>query len=202
MIFVITIAAAFLVRRNEIGYARSRRYEISDEQLDKEEEILAGFLGILKSRPPRRIVGAKCAMILSALPAGPPRFNSGGRNSFLIGFAVLPIPGFLKHPGRQSLLPHRATIDGQERALESSASSASSSSPTSRAAARPLQFNRDVIAAATGFGAALAAGITGFIMQRSSVNGFIFRALVAPGNSFYFMPETLRVGEKRAPASR
>jgi MFS family permease len=141
------------------------------------------------------IVGAQTVMIPVALAAG--RFaNSWGRKAvFLIGFAALPIRGTLYTlSDNPYYLVGVQLMDGIGAAIFGVVSVLVIADLT-RGTGR-FNFTQGVVATATGLGASLSNGITGFIVQRAGFNAaFLFLAGVAAfalGIFWILMPETKR----------
>lgn len=139
------------------------------------------------------IVGAQTVMIPVALAAGRFAHSSGRKAVFLIGFAALPIRGALytvsDNPyylvGVQLMDGIGAAIFGVVSVLVIA--------DLIRGTGR-FNFIQGVVATATGLGASLSNGITGFIVQRTGFNAaFLFLAAIAAfalGIFWLFMPET------------
>ncbi|MBA2435628.1 MAG: MFS transporter [Chthoniobacterales bacterium] len=139
------------------------------------------------------IIGAQVVMIPIAMAAG--RFAPvwGRKAIFLVGFAALPIRGFLYTlSDNPYFLVGVQLMDGIGAAIFGVVSVlviADLTRGTSR-----FNFTQGVVATATGLGASLSNGVTGFIVQRAGYNAaFLFLAGVAAlalKIFWFFMPET------------
>jgi predicted MFS family arabinose efflux permease len=143
------------------------------------------------------IVGAQTVMIPVALAAGRFAHSWGRKAVFLIGFAALPIRGALYTlSDNPYFLVGVQLMDGIGAAIFGVVSVlviADLTTGTGR-----FNFTQGVVATATGLGASLSNGITGFIVQRAGFNAaFLFLAGVATfalGMYWVFMPETKNTG--------
>lgn len=139
------------------------------------------------------IIGAQLIMIPVAMGAG--RFaKSWGRKAvFIIGFAALPIRGVLYTlSDNPYFLVSVQLMDGIGAAIFGVVSVLVIADLT-RGSGR-FNFTQGVVATATGLGASLSNGITGFIVQRAGFSAaFLFLAgiaAIALGIFWFFMPET------------
>lgn len=154
------------------------------------------------------IVGAQTVMIPVALAAGRFAHSSGRKAVFLIGFAALPIRGALYTLSDNSYyLVGVQLMDGIGAAIFGVVSVLVIADLT-RGTGR-FNFTQGVVATATGLGASLSNGVTGYIVQRAGFNAaFLFLAGVAAfalGIFWILMPETKRSaasgdGDEVAPA--
>ncbi len=148
------------------------------------------------------ITGAQLIMIPVALAAGRFAFSRGRKAVFLIGFAALPIRGLLYTlSDNPYYLVGVQLIDGIGAGIFGVVSVLVIADLT-RGSGR-FNFTQGVVATATGLGASLSNGITGFIVQRAGFNAaFLFLAGVAAfalGIFWLFMPETgLSTSERRS----
>jgi MFS family permease len=139
------------------------------------------------------IVGAQMVMIPVGLAAGRFAHLWGRKAVFIIGFAALPIRGVLYTlTDNPYFLIGVQLIDGIGAAIFGVVSVlviADLTHGTGR-----FNFTQGVVATATGLGAALSNGFTGFIVQRTGYNpAFLFLAGVATfalGIFWILMPET------------
>jgi MFS family permease len=143
------------------------------------------------------IVGAQTVMIPVALAAGRFAHSWGRKAVFLIGFAALPIRGTLYTlSDNPYYLVGVQLMDGIGAAIFGVVSVLVIADLT-RGTGR-FNFTQGVVATATGLGASLSNGITGFIVQRAGFNAaFLFLAGVAAfalGIFWLFMPETKKNG--------
>jgi predicted MFS family arabinose efflux permease len=141
------------------------------------------------------IVGAQLVMIPIALAAGRFAGPLGRKAVFLIAFAALPIRGILYTlSDNPYYLVGVQLMDGIGAAIFGVVSVLVIADLT-RGTGR-FNFTQGVVATATGLGASLSNGITGFIVQRAGFNAaFLFLAGVAAfalGIFWFFMPETGR----------
>jgi MFS family permease len=139
------------------------------------------------------IVGAQTVMIPVALAAGRFAHSWGRKAVFIIGFAALPIRGTLYTlTDNPYFLVGVQLMDGIGAAIFGVVSVLVIADLT-RGTGR-FNFTQGVVATATGLGASLSNGITGFIVQRAGFNAaFLFLAGVATfalGIFWIFMPET------------
>jgi predicted MFS family arabinose efflux permease len=146
------------------------------------------------------IVGAQLIMIPVALGAGSFASTWGRKAVFLIGFAALPIRGLLYTLSDNPFyLVGVQLMDGIGAAIFGVVSVLVIADLT-RGTGR-FNFTQGVVATATGLGASLSNGITGFIVQRAGFNAaFLFLAAVAAcalGIFWLFMPETRGDGATR-----
>jgi MFS family permease len=154
------------------------------------------------------IVGAQTVMIPVALAAGRFAHSWGRKAVFIIGFAALPIRGALYTlTDNPYFLVGVQLTDGIGAAIFGVVSVLVIADLT-RGTGR-FNFTQGVVATATGLGASLSNGITGFIVQRAGFNpAFLFLAGVATfalGIFWILMPETkndaaIGNGEDAAPA--
>jgi predicted MFS family arabinose efflux permease len=143
------------------------------------------------------IVGAQTVMIPVALAAGRFAHSWGRKAVFLIGFAALPIRGTLYTlTDNPYFLVGVQLMDGIGAAIFGVVSVLVIADLT-RGTGR-FNFTQGVVATATGLGASLSNGITGFIAQRAGFNAaFLFLAGVATfalSMFWVFMPETKNTG--------
>jgi MFS family permease len=139
------------------------------------------------------IVGAQTVMIPVALAAGRFAHSWGRKAVFIIGFAALPIRGALYTlTDNPYFLVGVQLMDGIGAAIFGVVSVlviADLTYGTGR-----FNFTQGVVATATGLGASLSNGVTGFIVQRTGYNpAFLFLAGVATfalGIFWILMPET------------
>ena len=139
------------------------------------------------------IVGAQTVMIPVALAAGRFAHSWGRKTVFIIGFAALPIRGALYTlSDNPYFLVGVQLMDGIGAAIFGVVSVlviADLTHGTGR-----FNFTQGVVATATGLGASLSNGITGFIVQRAGFHAaFLFLAAVATfalGIFWTLMPET------------
>jgi len=141
------------------------------------------------------ITGAQLIMIPVALAAGRLASSWGRKAVFVIGFAALPIRGVLYTlSDNPYYLVGVQLMDGIGAAIFGVVSVLVIADLT-RGSGR-FNFTQGVVATATGLGASLSNGITGFIVQRAGFNAaFLFLAGVAAfalGIFWFFMPETRR----------
>jgi MFS family permease len=146
------------------------------------------------------IVGAQTVMIPVALAAGRLAHSWGRKAVFLIGFAALPIRGALYTlTDNPYFLVGVQLMDGIGAAIFGVVSVLVIADLT-RGTGR-FNFTQGVVATATGLGASLSNGITGFIVQRAGFNpAFLFLACVATfalGIFWIFMPETKKTATSR-----
>jgi len=139
------------------------------------------------------IVGAQTVMIPVALAAGRLAHSWGRKAVFIIGFAALPIRGALYTlSDNPYFLVGVQLMDGIGAAIFGVVSVLVIADLT-RGTGR-FNFTQGVVATATGLGASLSNGITGFIVQRAGFNpAFLFLAGVATfalGIFWILMPET------------
>jgi len=139
------------------------------------------------------IVGAQTVMIPVALAAGRFAHSWGRKAVFIIGFAALPIRGTLYTlSDNPYFLVGVQLMDGIGAAIFGVVSVLVIADLT-RGTGR-FNFIQGVVATATGLGASLSNGITGFIVQRAGFNAaFLFLATIAAfalGIFCFFMPET------------
>jgi MFS family permease len=134
-------------------------------------------------------------MIPVALAAGKFAANWGRKAVFIIGFAALPVRGTLYTlSDNPYFLVSVQLMDGIGAAIFGVVSVLVITDlicDTGR-----FNFTQGIVATATGLGASLSNGITGFIVQRAGFNtAFLFLAAVAAfalGIFWLFMPETKR----------
>ena len=143
------------------------------------------------------IVGAQTVMIPVALAAARFAHSWGRKAVFIIGFAALPIRGALYTlSDNPYFLVGVQLMDGIGAAIFGVVSVLVIADLT-RGTGR-FNFTQGVVATATGLGASLSNGITGFIVQRAGFNAaFLFLAGVATfalGMFWVFMPETKKTG--------
>jgi predicted MFS family arabinose efflux permease len=143
------------------------------------------------------IVGAQTVMIPVAFAAGRFAHSWGRKAVFLVGFAALPIRGALYTlTDNPYFLVGVQLMDGIGAAIFGVVSVLVIADLT-RGTGR-FNFTQGVVATATGLGASLSNGITGFIVQRAGFNSaFLFLAAVATfalGIFWIFMPETKKTG--------
>ena len=139
------------------------------------------------------IVGAQTVMIPVALAAGRFAHSWGRKAVFIIGFAALPIRAALYTlTDNPYFLVGVQLMDGIGAAIFGVVSVLVIADLT-RGTGR-FNFTQGVVATATGLGASLSNGITGFIVQRTGYNpAFLFLAGVATfalGIFWILMPET------------
>lgn len=142
------------------------------------------------------IVGAQLVMIPVALFAGRFAGTWGRKTVFLIGFAALPIRGFLYTLNKNPYFHVSVQLmDGIGAAIFAVVSVLIIADLT-RGSGR-FNFTLGVVATATGLGASLSNGITGFIVQRAGFNAAFLSlagvASLALAIFWIFMPETRRV---------
>lgn len=139
------------------------------------------------------ITGAQLVMIPVALAAGRGAASWGRKAVFIVGFAALPIRGLLYTLNDNPyFLVGVQLMDGIGAAIFGVVSVLVIADLT-RGTGR-FNFTQGLVATATGLGASLSNGITGFIVQRAGFNAaFLFLAAVA-GFALaifcFFMPET------------
>ncbi|MFN2477343.1 MAG: MFS transporter, partial [Chthoniobacterales bacterium] len=143
------------------------------------------------------ITGAQLVMIPIAMAAGRGAASWGRKAVFLIGFAALPIRGLLYTLNDNPyFLVSVQLMDGIGAAIFGVVSVLVIADLT-RGSGR-FNFTQGVVATATGLGASLSNGITGFIVQRAGFNvAFLFLAAIAAfalAIFLFFMPETRTEG--------
>jgi MFS family permease len=142
------------------------------------------------------IVGAQMVMIPVALAAGRFAHSWGRKAVFIVGFAALPIRGALYTlSDNPYFLVSVQLMDGIGAAIFGVVSVLVIADLT-RGTGR-FNFTQGVVATATGLGASLSNGITGFIVQQAGFNAaFLFLTAVATfalGIFWALMPETKKI---------
>jgi predicted MFS family arabinose efflux permease len=148
------------------------------------------------------ITGAQLVMIPVALAAGRGAASWGRKAVFIVGFAALPVRGLLYTVSDNPyFLVGVQLMDGIGAAIFGVVSVLVIADLT-RGSGR-FNFTQGLVATATGLGASLSNGITGFIVQRAGFDAaFLFLATVA-GFALaifcFFMPETKSDESSRNP---